>query len=316
MSERRKVAIIGDGMVGSSIAFSLTMSSLVNEIVIIDINKAKAEGDALDLNHGMSLSSPKVIKAGEYEDIKGAKVVILACGVSQREGETRLELLGRNKAIFDSVIENMRPYLEKDVVILVVSNPVDILSYHVYKTLGLPANQVIGSGTVLDTARFKYLLAEDTGIDPRNIHAYVIGEHGDSEVAAFSVTSIAGLPIFEYCRKCNKCTLAGREKNLLHMQDEVRNSAYEIIKRKGSTYYGIALATSKILEAIFNDTNSVLTVSTYIEEAFDGRIKDVYLSLPVIVNSKGAVRRIDPKYSESEIALLIESANTLKETNK
>ena len=310
--ENRKVVIIGDGAVGSSIAFALTIVSLVGEIVIIDINKAKAEGDALDLNHGMSLTSPKKIYAGEYKDVKDARIIILACGVGQREGETRLQLLERNKRVFDSVIDSMKPYLSKEAIVLVVSNPVDILAHYVYQKLDLPAPQVIGSGTVLDTARLKYLLSQDTGIDPRNIHAYVIGEHGDSEIAAFSVTSIAGLPVTKFCDKCGKCKKK-RMQNIVSMQDEVRHAAYEIIQKKGATYYGIAISTERILKAILNNEHSVLTVSTYLENEFDGQVSDVYLSLPVVLGQRGVERIIRPEYSKEEVEGLINSARVLKE---
>ncbi len=307
----RKVVIIGDGAVGSSIAFTLTQTSLVTELIIIDVNKDKAEGDALDLNHGMTLATPKIIKAGNYKDIKDAKVIILACGVSQKPGETRLELLNRNKKIFDQVIASMRPNLDRDAIILVVSNPVDILAYYVGTHLGFPMNQVIGSGTVLDTARLKYLLSQETGIDPRSIHAYVIGEHGDSEVAAFSVTSVAGLSIdklHEIYNKEDVCT----PEHLESMEQDVKNAAYEIIQKKGATYYGIAMATKRILEAILNDQHSVLTVSTYLESEFDGRISDVYLSVPVVLGINGVEKIVRPDYSEDEINRLVESANVLK----
>ncbi len=307
----RKVVIIGDGAVGSSIAFTLTQTSLVTELIIIDVNKDKAEGDALDLNHGMTLATPKIIKAGNYKDIKDAKVIILACGVSQKPGETRLELLNRNKKIFDQVIASMRPNLDRDAIILVVSNPVDILAYYVGTHLGFPMNQVIGSGTVLDTARLKYLLSQETGIDPRSIHAYVIGEHGDSEVAAFSVTSVAGLSIdklHEIYNQEDVCT----PEHLESMEQDVKNAAYEIIQKKGATYYGIAMATKRILEAILNDQHSVLTVSTYLENEFDGRISDVYLSVPVVLGINGVEKIVRPDYSEDEINRLVESANVLK----
>ena len=309
--ENRKVVIIGDGAVGSSIAFALTLSTLVSDIVIIDINKAKAEGDVLDLNHGMSLTHPKRIYAGEYKDVKDAKVIILACGVGQRDGETRIELLARNKRVFDAVIDSMRPYVHKEAIVLVVSNPVDILAHYVSQKLDLPNEQIIGSGTVLDTARLKYLLSVDTGIDPRNIHAYVIGEHGDSEIAAFSVTDIAGLPISKFCDKCGRCADKNM-KNFAGMQEDVRHAAYEIIQKKGATYYGIAISTRRILEAILNNEHSVLTVSTYLENEFDGRVTDVYLSLPVVLGNMGVERIIRPEYSEEEIKGLIKSAEVLK----
>ena len=308
----RKVVIIGDGAVGSSIAFTLTSGTLVNEIIIIDVNKDKAEGDVLDLNHGMALSTPKLIKAGDYSDVKDAKVIILACGVSQREGETRIELLDRNKRIFDSVLNSLKPYLNKDAIILVVTNPVDILAYYVSNNVNLPRKQVIGSGTVLDTARLKYLLSLDTGIDPRSIHAYVVGEHGDSEVVAFSATTIAGLSIEDYYASCDDCR-ENHLENFKNIEQDVRNSAYEIIKRKGSTYYGIALATKRILESIFNNQQSVLTVSTYIENEYDGRISDVYLSVPAVVGENGVEKIIRPHYSEAELEALIKSAAVLKE---
>ena len=306
-----KVVIIGDGAVGSSIAFALTLGDLVKEIVILDINKGKAEGDALDLSHGMSLTSPKRIYAGEYSDIRGAKIIVLACGVGQKEGESRLELLERNKRVFTSVMDSIKPYLAKDAIVLVVSNPVDVLSHFVSTKLGLPASQIIGSGTVLDTARLKYLLSEDTGIDPRNIHAYVVGEHGDSEIAAFSVTSIAGLSVSKFCDQCGKC--CDKNKTYLSMQEDVRHAAYEIIRKKGATYYGIAISTKRIIQAILGDEHSVLTVSTYLENEFDGQAKDVYLSLPVVLGYHGVERIIRPDYSKEEKEGLIVSAKLLKQ---
>ncbi|MBR0295565.1 MAG: L-lactate dehydrogenase [Bacilli bacterium] len=308
----RKIAIIGDGAVGSSIAFALTLSDLVSEIVIIDINKAKVEGDVLDLNHSMSLTHPKKIIAGEYKDIENAKVIVLACGVGQREGETRIQLLERNKRVFDSVIDSMKPYIHKEAIVLVVSNPVDILSYYTSTKLNLPKSQVFGSGTVLDTARLKYLLSADTGIDPRNIHAYVIGEHGDSEIAAFSVTSIAGLSIEKFCEGCKRCK-GFKERGFAAMQDDVRHAAYEIIQKKGATYYGIAASTKRIIQAILNNEHSVLTISTYLENEFNGKVNDVYLSLPVVVGSMGVERIIRPEYSKEEVEGLVKSAEILKQ---
>lgn len=308
--DHRKVAIIGDGAVGSSIAFSLLLNKVVNKIVIIDINKDKAKGDALDLSHGMSLTFPKDIVAGDYKDVANAHIVIVTCGVSQKVGETRLELLDRNEKIFDSVFKEIKPYLDPKVIMLIVTNPVDLLSLYTFKQLGLPASQVIGSGTVLDSARLRYLLSEDTGIDPRSIHAYVIGEHGDSEVVAYSVASIAGVSMHEYCKKCGKCEDAGKCK-LEKVAYDVKNSAYEIIKMKGATYYGIALAVNRIVEAIINDEHSVLTVSTYLENEFNGRVKDVYLSVPCVISSHGVKEIIRPNYSEEEIDALEKSSLTL-----
>ncbi len=310
--EKRKVAIIGDGFVGSSLAFSLCINSSINEIVIIDLNKDKASGDALDLSHGLALSSAKKVYAGDYCDIVDAHVIIISAGVNQKEGETRLELLGRNVKIFESIIASLKPYLNEEAIILVASNPVDLLALYTFKTLNISPNRVIGTGTVLDSARLKYLLGEETKIDPRSIHAYIIGEHGDSEVASFSTASIAGIPLKNFCKKCGKCNDNGA-KRMLNIANEVKNSAYEIIKKKGATYYGIALASTRIIEAIYNNENSVFTVSSYLTNAFDGKINDIYLSLPCIINYHGVNEVLYPPFSENEINQLVSSMNSIKE---
>lgn len=309
--ENRKVVIIGDGAVGSSTAFTLLQGHSVNEIVIIDVNKNKAEGDVLDMQHGMSFVSPKILKAGDYSDCQDAHIIIITAGVAQRDGETRIDLLKRNLKVFDAIIESMRPYLDDDVIVLVVTNPVDILSYYVSKKLNLKRGRVIGSGTVLDTARLKYLISEDTGVDARNIHTYVIGEHGDSEVATFSITTIGGVNLEDYCESCKRCACHGKLK-FNELLAEVKHAAYNIISKKGATYYAVALAVARIVEAIVNNTNSILTVSTYIHEAYEGRIKDVYLSLPNIVNRQGADRLLTPKFSKQEIDDLVKSSEELK----
>lgn len=309
--ENRKVVIIGDGAVGSSTAFAFLQGHAVNEIVIIDVNKNKAEGDVLDMQHGISFVSPKIVKAGDYRDCKDAHIIVITAGVAQKEGETRIDLLKRNIKVFDSIIESMRPYLDKDVIILVVTNPVDVLSYYVNKKLNLAPGRVIGSGTVLDTSRLKYLISEDTGVDPRNIHTYVIGEHGDSEVATFSITTIGGVNLEDYCATCQRCSCHGKLK-FAELLNEVKHAAYDIISKKGATYYAVALAVNRIVEAIVNNTNSILTVSTFIESAYEGRIKDVYLSLPNIVNRQGASRMLTPKFSPQEIDDLVKSSDELK----
>ena len=204
--QTRKVAIIGDGAVGSSIAYTLMLGHAVNEIAIVDVNKNKAEGDALDMADGMSfLSVPKIIYAGDYEACKDSHIIIITAGAAQKVGETRLDLLNKNASIFTSIITSIKPYIEEDTIVLVVSNPVDILTYFTYKKLGIPANRVIGSGTVLDTSRLKTAISEDTHIDPRSVHTFVVGEHGDSEVAVWSSTSVGGLSLIDYCSKCGKC---------------------------------------------------------------------------------------------------------------
>lgn len=311
--DNRKVVIIGDGAVGSTTAYTLLLQDYVNEIVIIDVNKRKAEGDILDMKHGMPFVSPKILKAGDYSDCKGAHVVIITAGVAQKEGETRIDLLKRNLKVFDSILENVKPYIDDTMVILVVTNPVDILSYYTYKKLGIDSSRVIGSGTVLDSARLRFLISEDTEIDPRNVHAYVIGEHGDSEVSAFSVANIAESPLLEYYT--NESNGDPRVRlNKLH--DQVKNSAYEIIDKKGATYYAIALSTAKIVETILNNQKSVLTVSTLITNKFNNEIDDVYLSLPSIVGNKGVIKILSLNYSYDEVLKLIESAKTLKKQYK
>jgi L-lactate dehydrogenase len=247
--------------------------------------------------------------------VKDAEIVIITAGAAQKPGETRLDLLGRNAAIFNGIISGIKPYLSKDVIVLVVSNPVDILTYFAYKKLGLPASHVLGSGTVLDTSRLKTAVAKDTGIDPRSVHAMIVGEHGDSEVAVWSATSVGGLSLTSYCAKCGKCGAHNMAK-LESLHEQVKNAAYEIIQKKGATFYAVALAVSRIVSAIFNDENSVLTVSTYLENEFDGLLQDVYLSLPVVVNAHGAEKILRPDYSEGEKGAIISSGLALKEKLK
>ena len=306
----RKVVIVGDGMVGSTTAYTLMLNNYISEIVIIDVNKAKAEGDALDMMHGMPFVSPKLVKAGDYKDILDAHVVIITAGVGQKDGETRIDLLKRNLKVFDSIIESMKPYIHKDLIVLVVTNPVDVLTYYTYSKLDLPSNQVIGSGTVLDTARLKSAISEDAHVDSRNIHTFVLGEHGDSEVPAFSVTTIGGISLEKFCQRCGRCK--GRQlSRLIDLHSKVKNAAYDIIAKKGATYYAVALAVARIVEAIINNTNSVLTVSTLINNTDEFGIKDFYFSLPCIVNEKGIERVLRLDYSESEKTALIESGTKI-----
>ena len=310
MINPRKVVVIGDGAVGSSIAFTLANGHAVNEIVIVDVNKDKAEGDVLDIADGMSfLSVPKLIKAGGYEDAKDAHIVIITAGAAQKPGETRLDLLHKNAAIMTSIVESLKPHLDPEAIVIVVSNPCDVLSYLAYKKLGLPSSQVFGSGTVLDTSRLKTAISEDTGIDPRNVHTFVVGEHGDSEVAVWSATSIGGLSILDYSTQCPECNLS----HLDELHDKVRDAAYQIIAKKGATNYAVALAVSRIVSAVLNDENSVLTVSTYIESEFGGALSDIYLSLPCVVGSKGVKSILHPSYSKKEQLAIVDSGSQLKE---
>lgn len=289
------------------------MKDYVNEIVIIDLNMKKAEGDVLDMVHGMSFVSNKKIKAGTYDDLEDAHLVIITAGVGQKDGETRIDLLKRNLLVFDSIIENIKKHLNDEMIILVVTNPVDILSYYTYLKLGIDSSRVIGSGTVLDSSRLKYLLSKDTNIDARNIHAYVVGEHGDSEVSAFSVSSIAGLPIQSYCTKCGKC--GGQYMgNLEEIHKNVVSGAYDVISKKGATFYAVALAVERIVDVILNNQNSVLTVSTFIKNMWKGKIQNVYISLPCVIGSDGIVKILELDYSETEKLKIIASADKLKQS--
>lgn len=305
---RGKLVIVGDGFVGSTTAYTIMLGGLFSEIVIIDIQKDKAEGDALDIAHGVSLVKPVKIYAGDYSDCKDADIVIITAGVSQQKpGQTRIDLLKQNISVIKSVTENVMKYASDDLILLTVTNPVDILTYATFKISGLPKNQILGSGTVLDTARLKYLISKKTGIDARNCHTYIIGEHGDSEVAAWSVTNIGGLSMHEFCRYTGKCNL----DDLNNMYEEVKNSAYEIIKKKGATYYAIAVAVARIVECIAGDENSILTVSSIFEGEYG--LEDVALSVPTKVGGEGIEKILEVPFSREEMKGLRNSAEMLKE---
>lgn len=307
-----KITIVGAGNVGATTAYTLMLSGLVSEIVMIDINRDKAEGDAMDMNHGICFVSPVKINAGDYSDIKGSDMVIITAGASQREGEKRTDLLKRNTAIFRNIIDNVLRYCKDDTILMVVTNPVDILTYVTYKMSGFSKKHVIGSGTVLDTARLKYLLGEHTNIDVRNVHTYIIGEHGDSEVAAWSVTNVAGMSVDSYCAHSGCCDTLEVCKDTFY--SKTQNAAYEIIEKKGSTYYAIALAVRRIIESIIGDENSILTVSSLFEGEYG--ISDVCLSAPTIVGNEGAEKILEIQLSDEEINGLRKSAQTLKELAK
>lgn len=301
-----KISIIGAGFVGSTTAYALMNGGLASEIVIVDLNKAKAEGEAMDLSHGSSFVKPVKITAGDYEDTKDSDIVIITAGAASKPGETRLDLINRNLAIFKSIIPEIVKYSPESI-LLVVSNPVDVLSYITYKLSGFPKERVIGSGTVLDTSRLKYLLGEHFNVDDRNIHTYIMGEHGDSEIVTWSLTSIAGMGVEDYCKSnCNKCD--GNFKYQIH--EDVKNAAYNIIERKGATYYAVGLAVRRIVEAILRDENSILTVSTLMEGAYG--IEDVYIGAPSIVGASGVKKVLEVPLSENEAKALKDSAFTLK----
>lgn len=304
-----KVGIVGAGQVGATTAYTLLISGLVSELVLVDLNEVKASGEVLDLSHGIPLCPPADIDYGGYDKLAGADIVILTAGVSQKPGENRIDLLRRNIQVFRSIVPQVVKYAP-DAIILVVTNPVDILTYETLKISGLPPERVIGSGTVLDTSRLKQLLSKHTGVDPRNIHTFVLGEHGDSELAVWSKTTIAGQSLDEYCRDCSHCggTLSHEIEALF--DQEVRHVAYTIIERKGATYYAVALAVRRIVEAILRDEHSILTVSSLLTGQYG--LNDLCLSVPSIVGRQGVERAQQLVLSDDELDALKGSAGVLR----
>lgn len=302
-----KVAVIGAGNVGATFAYALLQSGLASEIVLIDANHARAEGEAMDLNHAAPLARPARVWAGDYPDITGAAVTVVTAGSAQRPGETRLDLTARNVEIFKSIIPRVAVHNPKGI-ILIATNPVDILSYAAWKLSGLPKERVFGSGTVLDTARFRYLLSQYFKVDPRSVHAYIIGEHGDSEVPVWSLANIAGMRLPVYCAQ-NDMGCAGED--LEDIFRRTRDAAYHIIERKGATYYAIASGLLRIVEAILRDQSTVMSVSSYIQNYYD--IEDVYLSLPTIIDAGGVERILRLELAPEEIIGLRNSANVLRQ---
>ncbi|CBK75642.1 L-lactate dehydrogenase [Butyrivibrio fibrisolvens 16/4] len=302
----RKVAVVGCGFVGSASAFALMESGLFSEMVLIDVNKDKAVGEALDISHGLPFAKPMSIYAGDYKDAGDAAVVVVTAGAGQKPGETRLDLVKKNVGIFKSIIPEITKY-NKDGILLIVANPVDILTSVASKLSGFPENRVFGSGTVLDTARFKYLLGEHLDVDSRSVHAFIIGEHGDSEIAAWSSANVSGIPIHDFCEMRGHFE---HEKSMKRIADDVKNSAYGIIEKKGATYYGIAMSVRRICEAIIRDEKSVLPISSI--QHGDFGIDGVALSMPAIVGRNGVEGSVPIRLSDDEIAALQESGNTLK----
>lgn len=302
----RKCGIIGCGFVGASIAFSLVESGLFSEMVLIDANHDKAEGEAMDLSHGMPFARPMEIYAGSYDDIADCGLIIVTAGANQKPGETRIDLVHKNVGIFKSII----PELKKkncEGILLIVSNPVDILTYTALKLSGFPANRVIGSGTVLDTARLKYLLSQHLDVDSRSIHAFIIGEHGDSELAVWSSANVSGIDLNHYCEMCGHFE---HDENMQKLYEGVRDSAYQIIQRKGATYYGIAMAVRRIAECILRNEHSILPVSSLICGHYG--LKDICMGVPTVVGSSGVEKVLDIPLDDEEQRQLLDSAKTLK----
>lgn len=308
-SFKPKVSIIGAGNVGSTFAFSLMVRGLAREIVIVDKNIKKAEGECKDLNHGLHFAHPAKIYAAGFQGCKDSDLIVITAGAKQKPGQSRTDLVQTNTDIFKSIVPQAQKYA-KDAIFLVVTNPVDILTYVTLKVSGLPKHRVFGLGTLLDTSRFRYSISEHCGVDPRNIHAYIIGEHGDTELPVWSNASIGGMKIAEYCPTCENHEHCNREKVLEGLFQSVKNAAYEIIESKGATYYAIALALVRITETILRDESSVLPVSTLIE-GYCG-VEDVCLSIPSVVNRKGIEKKLNIKLSDKEKQLFQESADSLK----
>ncbi len=302
-----KVGIVGCGYVGSSAAYAMTLMGAASDIVLVDINEALAKAQAEDILHSTPFAKPVRIIAGDYAQLKGAELVILACGVSQQPGETRLHLLERNTKIFQQVVPQV---LEStpETILLIASNPVDVMTHVVARFSGLPLGQVIGSGTILDTARFRALLGEHLGIAPHSVHAYVLGEHGDSEVLAWSSAKVGGVPLYDFAEQRGR-NLTGEVKS--RIDDGVRRAAYRIIEGKGATYYGIGAGLARIARAIRDDERAVLTLSMPVD-GIEG-IEDVSLSLQPIVGAQGIIDTLEPTLSEEERVLLGKRAAVLRE---
>ena len=303
-----KVVIVGAGRVGSTYAYALILRGLVGEIAVIDLDQDRARGEAMDLGHAAPLSSPVRVCAGTYEDCRDADIVMITAGAAQREGESRLDLLKRNARVLEAVVPQAVRY-NPNAILLIATNPVDIMSYVAWKASGLSPEHVIGSGTVLDTARFRFLLSRRLDVDPRNIHAYVIGEHGDSEVPIWSRASVAGIPLDDYCRYAD-CTLS--EDFQAAVEADTKNAAYEIIRMKGATYYAVAAALLRITESILLDQRSILAVSTLVPREYG--LGEVSLSLPSVAGRHGVVRPLEIPLNESERVAIRHSAGILGTT--
>ncbi|OXS53075.1 L-lactate dehydrogenase [Cohnella sp. CIP 111063] len=297
IAKKTRVVIIGAGAVGSTTAYTLLLRNRMDELVLIDANHKKAVGDALDMNHGMPFLGGAKVWAGTYEDCREADIIIITAGAAQRDGETRVDLLKRNVAIFESIISEVLK-VNSHGILLIASNPVDIMSYFSWKKSEWPVHRVIGSGTLLDSARFRYLIGDKLNIDPRSVHAHIVGEHGDSELPLWSLANVAGAEV--------KLSDAERDEVFVNTRD----AAYQIISAKGATYYAIALALDRICTAILDDEGAVLNVSTLLQD-YHG-VSDVYLGVPCVVDRTGIREVMDIPITDEEKALLHRSADKLK----
>jgi L-lactate dehydrogenase len=304
-AKHQKVILIGDGAVGSSYAFAMVQQGVAQELGIIDIVKDKTKGDAIDLSDALPYTAPKKVYSADYSDCKDADIVVITSGAPQKPGETRLDLVNKNLGIINAVVE---PVVESGFngIFLVVANPVDILTYATWKISGFPKDKVIGSGTSLDTARFRQALADEAKIDARNVHGFILGEHGDTEFAAWSHTTIGGLTIAEYTKAHPELT----QDKLNKLFESVRDAAYTIINLKGATYYGVGTAATRITKAILNDESAVLPLSVYMDGQYG--INDVFIGTPAVIGRNGIEQIIELPLSDDEAKSMKASSDELK----
>lgn len=306
----RKCGIIGCGNVGATAAYSLMQTGWFTEMVLLDLNMKKAEGEAADLRDGLPFHTPMNIYAGNYSDLADCGIIIITAGANQKPGETRMDLARTNAKIFRSIVNNIVIY-NQSAILLVVTNPVDVLSYITFRASGFPAHRVIGSGTVLDTARLKQLVGDHLGVDSRNVHSFIIGEHGDSELPVWSSANISGVDLPRYCEE----SVRGYDKEVLNdLFREVKDSAYRIIEAKGATYYAIAESVKRIVSAIIHDENTILPVSALVNGHYG--MNDVYMSLPCIVCRDGIRQVLEIPLNDEELGRLHSSAKTLSQAIK
>jgi L-lactate dehydrogenase len=305
-SQSRKIVIVGAGAVGVTYAYALMQTSLAEEIVFIDLDRERVAGEVMDLSHGLPFVPPVAIRGGDYSDCRDAGLIVVTAGAKQRSGQSRLELIQKNAEIAGSICDDINQY-PSEAVLVMVTNPVDALTYVALQRLGWSRNRILGSGTVLDSSRFRYLLSQHCGVDPRSVHAYIIGEHGDSEVAAWSLAHIGGVPIQNYCPTCHRCAFKETHRSIV---EEVRKSAYHIIDYKGATFYAIGLSLVRISEAILRNERSVLTVSTYLNGEYGQ--KDICLSVPSVVGRNGVEMIVNAELADEEQKELDASAKILR----
>ncbi|AKG04304.1 MULTISPECIES: L-lactate dehydrogenase [Salimicrobium] len=308
MNMRNRVVIIGNGAVGSSYAYGLLNQGVADELVIIDLDKDKAEGDVMDLNHGLAFApSSMQIRTGDYRDCEGADIVVITAGANQKPGETRLDLAMKNTEVFKSIVDQVMSH-SFDGIFIVATNPVDVLSYMTWKFSGLSSERVIGSGTILDTARLRYQLGDYFRIDARNVHAYIIGEHGDSELPVWSHANVGGIPVDQYI---SMHTERYDEKDLEPIFHKVRDAAYHIIERKGATHYGIAMGLVRLTKAVLRNEDALFTVSVLLEGQYDE--EDVYVGVPAIINRNGVREIVELNLRQDEKDLFKKSVSVVKD---